>query len=180
MARSSCSPDIYVVFGAAPDPTGGPSRAMRDRIKTTAAVLHAQPDAVALLSGGFAKGRRDGLPEALMMADLLRDAGIAPHRIWQEPMAADTLDSALFCSRILRARGYRGCVGVITSAFHMPRCVVLMRIMGWRALPVPPVGDTRAISRARRWYWRAREVPAIIWDGALASAHRVIARLMRR
>ena len=78
----------------------------------------------------------------------------------------------LACSVLLRARGYRGAVAVASSGYHLPRCLVLMRLAGWRVVRVPPPQVPAARSLLRRWFWRLREVAALPWDALLLVLRR--------
>lgn len=163
-----------LIFGAAVRPDGRPSGALRHRVEAAAAfgeTLHPLP--LYVPTGG--QGRH-GPPEARVMADLLRAHGVPPARIAEEPTGTDTLSSVLACERLLRARGHAGPVFAATSAYHLPRCVLLLRLAGLPARAVPPPPVPAAGAWHRRWYWRLREVPAIPWDAALM----VLARWRRR
>ncbi|AQS87160.1 hypothetical protein AA101099_1088 [Neoasaia chiangmaiensis NBRC 101099] len=162
-----------IVFGAAPLPDGQPSEAMRRRV---AAALHFgrhDPDIRFLLTGGIARRqRRSGPSEAAIMADLLVRDGIGRDRIDLEPMARDTFDSARYCGAFLRGIGYFGPLYICSSAYHLPRCRMLMRLSGWRTVAVKaaPASSGRIW---RAWYWRLREVPAMMWDAMLMVHHRL-------
>ncbi len=73
---------------------------------------------------------------------------------------------------ILRRRGHRGAVYAATSAYHLPRCLVLLRLAGVRARAVPPLDVPAAPDWGMRWYWRLREVPALPWDVLLMLLRR--------
>ena len=75
---------------------------------------------------------------------------------------------------LLRARGHAGPVFAATSGYHLPRCLLLLRMAGVPARPVPPPGADP--SWPRRWYWRLREAPALPYDAALMLAARLRGR----
>ena len=108
------------------------------------------------------------------MADALVAAGVPGESIMMEVTAVNTLRSALACAELLGRSRRR--IYVATSAYHMPRCVVLLRLAGLRARPghVPRVPASQRWSK--RWFWRLREVPAVPIDSLLLLA----ARLGRR
>ena len=108
---------------------------------------------------------RHGPAEAEVMAALLQAQGVTPDRITQEPTARNTIASVQACAALLA--GYQGVVYAATSAYHLPRCVVLLRLAGLRALPCPPPRRPAAQSPRTRWWWRVREVPALPADAAL-------------
>ena len=162
-----------VIFGAAVRPDGSPSNTLRRRVEAAAAYGLGQPNVVFVPTG--ARGRF-GPPEADVMAKLLRDLGVSPDRILPEPTGRDTLGSVRAVSRLLRERGHTGPVYAATSAYHLPRCVLLLRLIGLHARACPPPDSPAATSFWRRWYWRLRELPALPFDTALLLALRVVGR----
>lgn len=169
MTARPAAPLAIVIFGAAVRPDGTPTPTMCRRV--AAAVAFGRTCAAPLFvpTGGSLAGRP---AEAPVMAGLLREAGIPDSAIVIEATARDTLDSVLACSARLRARGYRGPVAVASSAYHLPRCLVLMRLAGWRVVRVPPPPEPAARSLSQRWFWRLREVPALPWDVLLLLRRR--------
>jgi uncharacterized SAM-binding protein YcdF (DUF218 family) len=159
-----------VIFGAAVRPDGSASPTLRRRVEAAARFGARLRDPLYIPTG--AKGRF-GPAESRVMADLLRSFGIAAEAIAEEPTGTDTLSSALACAALLKRLGHAGPVHAATSRFHLPRCVLLLRIMGLPARPVPIGGSAGAEGWARRWYWRLREVPAIPYDAGLALWHRL-------
>src|SRR5579884_3958635 len=109
--------DYIILFGAAVSADGRPSPTLARRIEGAAAWAHAHPRDMLIATGGV--GRR-GPPEASVMADRLRAAGIAPERILVEPYGRDTLESVRLCDRILSERGDCARVVCCTSTFHQP------------------------------------------------------------
>ncbi len=101
------------------------------------------------------------------MATMLRAAGVPEDRILCEPTARDTLASVLACRALLRRLGHRGPVLAATSAYHLPRCLLLLRLAGVPARAVLPPPRPAARHLGKRWYWRLREVPALPWDAIL-------------
>ncbi|MCK8786014.1 YdcF family protein [Roseomonas sp. NAR14] len=159
------APDtVIVVFGAAIRPDGTASPTLRRRIEAAAAYGARQVSPLYCVTGG--QGRY-GPPEAEVMAALLRDHGVPEAAILQERTGLDTLSSAIACTHLLRGMGHAGPVRVATSFYHLPRCVLLLRLAGLRARPVPPPATPAGMSRWGMWYWRLREVPAIPYDALL-------------
>lgn len=157
-----------IIFGAAVRPDGSPSGALRARIDAALATGSGLADPLYVPTGGQG---RFGLPEAEVIADALVQGGVKRDSIWPEPTATNTLGSALACARLLgrdRRTAY-----VATSAYHMPRCVMLLRLAGVRARRgcVPALAASRSWSK--RWFWRLREVPAIPVDAVLLLAARL-------
>ncbi len=162
-----------VVFGAAVREDGSPSGAMRDRVG--AAVRFGRrilPRPIYVVTGG--KGRF-GPPEAELMAELLVQRGIDEQDIVVEPTGRNTVRSVLAVTRLLR--GTKGPVYAATSAYHMPRCVLLLGIAGLDAHRSPPAIGPASSRLLRRWWWRLREVPAIPVDSLVLSWFRLRRRI---
>ena len=162
-----------VIFGAAVRKDGSPSGAMRDRVG--AAVRFGRrllPRPIYVVTG--AQGRY-GPPEAEVMAELLRARGIEPEHIVLETTGRNTLRSALAVAKLLQ--GVPGPVYAATSAYHMPRCVLLLGLTGLDAHRSPPSIGPASSRLYRRWWWRLREIPAIPVDTALLLWRRYIRRL---
>lgn len=153
---------VIIIFGAAVRPDGQPSGALRGRIEAALETGRGLVDPLYMPTGGQG---RFGRPEADVMADVLIDNGVAPEAIERERTATNTMRSALACAQLLG--GSRAPTYVATSAYHMPRCLLLLRLAGVRARSgcVPPGPASR--SWRKRWLWRLREVPAIPVDAAL-------------
>ena len=108
-----------------------------------------------------------------MIAALLQARGIQDARIVLEETGTDTLSSARAVVALLRSRGICGPVFAASSLYHLPRCLLLLRLMGVPARPaIPPL-----VSAGTRWwlrcYWWLREVPAVPYDCLLAILSRI-------
>jgi uncharacterized SAM-binding protein YcdF (DUF218 family) len=152
---------IIVIFGAAVRPDGKPSGTLRHRV--TAAARFAARFQRPLFVPTGSKGRF-GDPEAKVMARLLRDAGFSEESILQEETGTDTLSSVRAVARLVRGRSP---VYACSSAYHLPRCLLLLRLAGIPARACPPPLVPAATSQWRRWYWRLREMPALPYDALL-------------
>jgi len=148
-----------VIFGAAVRPDGSPSETLRRRVEAAAAFGARQPEVLYMPTGAVG---RFGKSEAAVMGDLLLGFGVRPDRIWLEETGRDTLSSVRAVARLLRGRP--GAVYAATSAYHLPRCVILLRLAGVPAKPCPPPAFPAAIGLRQRYYWRLREVLALPWD----------------
>jgi uncharacterized SAM-binding protein YcdF (DUF218 family) len=162
---------IIVIFGAAVRPDGGPSGTLRHRVAAAARFGARFKRPLFIPTGG--KGRF-GDPEAVVMARLLREAGFADEMIVKEATGTDTLSSVRAVKRLVRG----GCpVYACSSAYHLPRCVLLLRLAGIAVRPCPPPIVPAATSVWRRWYWRLRETPALPYDALLMLWLRVAKRI---
>ena len=161
-----------VIFGAAVRPDGAPSRTLRVRVEAALALGARLERPLYLPTGGIG---RFGDAEAAVMARLLRAAGVAESDIRPEPTAHDTVSSVRAVRRMLA--DHRGPVHAATSAYHLPRCVVLLWLAGLTARPCPPPPALAAAAWRKRWWWRLREVPALPWDAAFVVWLRVTGRI---
>lgn len=171
---SGTSRAAVIIFGAALRPDGSPTPTLTWRVQAAARFgeqLRVPP--LYLPTGGIG---RHGPSEASAMAALLHALGVPESRIRCEETATDTLDSVRACDAQLRAMGHAGPVFAATSAYHLPRCLVLLRLQGLAARPVPPPEQPASQQFLRRWRWRLREVPALPWDVLLLLGQRVIDR----
>lgn len=163
-----------VIFGAAVGPDGKPSTTLRRRVEAAARFGSGLSEPLYVPTGAVG---RHGPSEASIMADLLRGLGVPAERIALEETGTDTLTSALAVARLLRARAHAGPVYAASSAYHLPRCVLLLRLAGLRARRCPPPGAPAASGILKRWYWRLREIPALPWDAGLVLLTRLRSRI---
>jgi len=153
------SPDaVIIIFGAAVRPDGTPSGTLRHRVD--AAGRFAARCARPMFIPTGAKGRH-GDAEATVMARQLIDAGFPAETIHEEKTGTDTVSSVRAAARLVRGKSP---VYACTSAYHLPRCLVLLRLAGVRARGCPPPPVPAATSHWLRWYWRLREAPALAYD----------------
>lgn len=150
-----------IIFGAAVRRGGRPSGVMRRRVDAALRFGATLDVPLYVPTGGLGV---HGPAEAEVMARLLREAGISPDHILLEPTARNTLRSAIACARLLR--GHEGPVYAASSAYHLPRCVMLLRLAGLPAQPCPPPGIPASRIFLRRWRRRLREMVALPVDMA--------------
>ncbi len=101
-----------------------------------------------LVSGG--KVFRENVEgEAKAMARFLKTIGIPDEKITEEKKSRNTLENGIFSYQILKKkRGKNICL--ITSAYHMPRSVMIFREVGFKVTPVP--ADYRIYRANYGWY----------------------------
>ena len=158
------TPDaIIIIFGAAVRPDGRPSQTLRHRVE--AAARFGERFACPLFIPTGAKGRH-GEAEALVMARLLTDAGYPAEAIQMEQTGTDTMSSVRAVAAMVRGKSPVAKLPIYacTSAYHLPRCLLLLRLAGVDARPCPPPPVPAATSSWLRWYWRLRETPALPYD----------------
>ena len=165
---ASLEPDaIVVIFGAAVRPDGQPSQTLRHRVN--AAVRFADGFARPVFIPTGAKGRY-GDAEAMVMARQLADAGIPVTAIRPETTGTDTLSSVRAVAAMVRGAST---VYACTSAYHLPRCLLLLRLAGIPARACPPPPVPAASTQWRKWYWRLRETAALPYDALLTIMLRI-------
>jgi len=146
------------VFGAAVGPDGRASPALLARCTVAAALARQRPEARLLVTGGVG---RHGEAESRLMRAALEGDGIAPDRIAEDPTARDTVENVLAAAALLRGRAAE--VLAVSHGYHLPRCVVLLRLA---RLPARRGAVAQgAGGSVLAWAWqRLREVPALPWD----------------
>jgi uncharacterized SAM-binding protein YcdF (DUF218 family) len=159
------APDaIIVIFGAAVRPDGQPSTTLLHRVEA-AAGFGARFTAPLFIPTG-AVGRY-GASEASVMARLLEARNVPPTRIKLEETGTDTLSSVRAVRQMLTELPPGAPVYAATSGFHLPRCVLLMRLAGVPARAAPPPPYPAAPQLLLRGYWWLREAAALPYDAIL-------------
>ncbi len=159
-----------IIFGAAVKAGGAPTLTLTYR--TEAAIAFGASLANPLYIPTGAIGTHPPA-EAEVMHRLLLEAGIPEADIAPETTGDDTLSSVKACAALLRNRAHEGPVYAVSSAYHLPRCVLLLRLAGLDAHAAPPPPHPASRDFLRRWHWRLREVPAVPLDAALLLAWRL-------
>ena len=153
-----------VIFGAAVREDLTPSGSLERRVRVALAFASGLTRPMFLGTGGVG---RYGPSEASVIRDLLLRAGVPAERILVEDRARDTLESVRNCDSILAGRGDVECVAPCTSLYHVPRCALLFRLLGYR-VRIPPTQDDRSHLGLRKWlYFILKEVVALPYDAVL-------------
>ncbi|WP_062302129.1 SanA/YdcF family protein [Demequina subtropica] len=156
--------DAALVLGARVFPDGRPSRALRQRVETGAALFHRGVVPRLVLTG--AADNREGLDETEAMERTALGLGVPAEAIVRDGSGHDTRASAR------NARDALGLASVIvcTQEFHVPRAMWLCRSVGLGAQGAfPPVLAHRDTALGY-----ARELPAT-WKAALEIARDSVA-----
>jgi uncharacterized SAM-binding protein YcdF (DUF218 family) len=156
---------VIVIFGAAVRPGGRPSTTLHRRVEAAAAFGERFADPLFVPTGAVG---RFGPSEASVMAALLVSRGVRQERILLEETGTDTLSSVRAVAALVRRHAAAAPVFAATSLYHLPRCLLLLRLMGIPAHPAIPPAVPAATRWWRRLYWWLREVPALPYDVALA------------
>jgi len=99
---------------------------------------------VMILSGGGIIWHREpgALSESKSMSLLARQLGLPERRLVVESHSRNTRENAWFTREVLRDRGWKDTVLLVTSAFHMPRARACFEKLGMTVIPCP--ADFRA------------------------------------
>jgi uncharacterized SAM-binding protein YcdF (DUF218 family) len=148
--------DYAVIFGAKVHGST-PSVMLSERIAAAAEYLNENPETVAIACGGY--GENNPYSEAQVIAQGLAERGIDESRIILEDRSANSKESAKNAAEIINSRG-GGSVMVITSDYHVYRCVRLFEREGMTAqglgseiaLPLRPIAHFREMLSVMRDY----------------------------
>lgn len=117
---SEGSADYIIVLGAGVDGTV-PSVSLRDRLEAALEYLSANPDTVAVVSGG--QGEYEDITEAECMFRWLTDRGIEPQRIIREDRALSTSQNIAYSLELISADTGKEspAIAVLTAEYHLYR-----------------------------------------------------------
>ena len=120
--------EYIVVLGAGVNGTV-PSLSLETRLIAARDYLEANPDAVAIVSGG--QGPGEDITEAEAMRRYLEAEGIDPARIIKEDKATNTLENLGNSFSIIESRGdTTDNVAVVSSMYHLYRAKLLAETLG--------------------------------------------------
>ena len=151
----------YLVFGAAVRPDTQPSPTLRRRVEGAFRLAGGRSRARFVVTGGVG---RHPPAECEVMRDLLIGLGAAPEAIVTEEEGHNTLSSAVCCARILAARGDAARITVCSSSYHIPRCWLLLRVLGVPARKAPFESDRSWLGFGRWLRASLREAAALPGD----------------
>lgn len=129
--------DYIVVLGAKVNGRE-PSGALRNRIQVAKEYLAANPETIAVLSGG--QGNDEDISEAQCMFERLTDGGIDPARLIIEDQSIDTSENLLFSRKLIPEDVQT--IGLVTNNFHIFRALATARGLGWDNVYGVPVATT--------------------------------------
>jgi uncharacterized SAM-binding protein YcdF (DUF218 family) len=124
--------DVIVVLGGGSYNTGILTEDSLKRV-LSGFILHKRLNIPIILSGGSAI---TNLPEAEAMKGVLNELGVDKSMIFTDVNSRDTLQNAFFTKRICEKYGF-GKVILVTSAYHMPRSVMVFEKAGLEVVPYP-------------------------------------------
>jgi vancomycin permeability regulator SanA len=163
--------NYIIVFGAAVGSDGTPSAVLRHRLGAAMKWAEGRSRVRFLVTGGLG----DHPPaEADAMRSYLLERGVQDRMIMTEPTGLDTLSSAVRCIEILERRSDADSVVLCSSSFHLPRCWLIFRALGFAARTAEIQSDRGVLGPSRWLRASVREGPAIVWDVALALGRRLM------
>lgn len=131
------SPCRYIiVLGAGVNGTE-PSLTLSERINAAYNYLTANPESVAILSGG--QGSGEDITEAACMYRELTELGISPSRLYMETRSTSTMENLQFSMALAEEElGLRpGKVGIISSEYHLFRAKQFAKDLDLEAVGIP-------------------------------------------
>ena len=153
-----------VIFGAAVRADGSPSGSLQRRVDGALAFARTVANPRFIPTGGIG---RHGPSEAMVIRDLLMRNDIQPQDILLEDKASDTLESIEYCNAILVRCADIDAVVPCTSRYHIPRCALLFRLLGYKVL-IPQMPDDRPQLPLRKWiYFVLKEFISLPYDAVL-------------
>jgi uncharacterized SAM-binding protein YcdF (DUF218 family) len=102
-----------------------PSLALVKRVEVAYRFLLANPNSVAILSGG--QGRDENLSEALCMQQMLYARGVLKNRLILEDKSTSTEENIAFSLEIIEQLGLKKEVAVATSEYHQKRAQLICK-----------------------------------------------------
>jgi hypothetical protein len=137
-----------IIFGAAVRADGSASGSLQRRVEGALANAEAIADAKFIPTGGLG---RYAPPEAVVMED----------------KAHDTLESIRYSHAILAACDDVDAVIPCTSPYHIPRCALLLRMLGYK-VRIPEMPADRPHLALRKWIvFVLKEFLALPYDALL-------------
>ena len=120
-----------------------PMNAAGERFYGTLRLALRHPEARIVVSGGTGRllAGADAQAEAGQLAEMLIEFGVARERIVIEDASRNTYENAVFSARLVDDEA-EGAYAIVTSAWHMPRAILVFEAAGWGHLYPQPV-DSR-------------------------------------
>lgn len=120
-----------------------PSLLLSYRIQAAADYLAANPQAVAVLSGG--QGSGENIPEAECMYRSLTALGVDPARLYREDQSTSTEENIRFSMTLMEREGLRGPAVIVSNDFHICRALEMAADQGLEA---------QGLAARSNWYSR--------------------------
>ncbi|MCM1284791.1 MAG: YdcF family protein [Acetobacter sp.] len=105
-----------------------PSAALKARVNAAYKYLEANPESVAVLSGG--QGKDEDLSEAQCMFNLLTEKGIDESRLYMEDKSVNTSTNIEYSKKIIEDNNLSENVAVVSSCYHLKRAKMISKKQG--------------------------------------------------
>jgi uncharacterized SAM-binding protein YcdF (DUF218 family) len=154
--------EVLVVLGGGTDPAEAPRKTIEmngagDRVLYAARLYQEGKARYVLVSGGRLGWDSGESTPAAEMASLLEWLGVPGANIWQQDRSQNTAEDAQFCASLLREKGINRIL-LVTSAWHMPRSVMLFKAQGLEVIPLPTDYNVTQASWEQSWKGDWREI----------------------
>lgn len=163
-APAGVSGDVIVLlcggFRGGGEPYSASERLASGTLERAAAAfkLHRETGLPILVSGGAPFSEE---PEAEAAAAWLRELGVPQDRLLAETRSRDTYENAVYTLKLCSEKGFKKPV-LLTSAYHMPRAMLLFRKAGADPEPFP------VARRAGGWHWFNDYLPGSSFEARAA------------
>lgn len=101
------------------------TKSLAKRLDTALSYLRANPETIAIVSGG--KGEKETISEAEAMKHYLQEKGIAKHRIIKEDKSRNTFENIRNSKILLKENSM---VAIVTNGFHLYRSIRIAKKQG--------------------------------------------------
>ncbi|MGB3404089.1 MAG: YdcF family protein [Microcoleaceae cyanobacterium] len=108
-----------------------------DRILHGSLLYRQQKAPWLILSGGRIRWKDGGPSESEDMAEIAKTLGVPEMAILQDPTSLNTYENAVNVRKILEEKQITGKVLLVTSAFHMPRSLLVFKRQGIDVIAAP-------------------------------------------
>lgn len=166
---------IVVIMGAAVLPDGSPGAGMRRRVAAALRLRDEFNDLIFIPTGGIAPGRPRS--EAAAMKDLLLKAEVKNECIIPETRAKNTLQNTKYTSEMIRKFPSDCSVIVCSDTYHIPRCRVLLYLMGIPTISRHMPSGIKTAGRMRWACYYIREAAAIPFDVIRLMITRILKKI---
>jgi len=121
--------DTVIVHGCALIHGDKVSKILANRLDLALELYHKSGDkALLVVSGG--QGDDETVSEAEAMARYLLERGVPEERILREDKSRSTEENLLNTMRLLSGRGEAGSLALVTSGYHLYRCLLIAKRLG--------------------------------------------------
>lgn len=158
-----------IIFGAAVRDDGTPSGTLSRRVSGAIAASQELSSVIFLPTGGAGK---NGIVEADAIGSLLVASGVPEGAIIRERKATDTFQSIANCDHILRTLENIEWVSPCTSRYHIPRCKLLLRLLGWHVREVEMPSDWQDVPKLKLVRYYLKEFLSTPYDLLLVALYR--------